>query len=167
MATDTPNTGRDSDKFMLRFPEGMRDRLKEAAKSNNRTMNAEILARLEQSFSSVSSPAGARSFGLEIAKATLENQLMELMIEQGYEKINLLHADECLGKISDKKSSLSQLKRRALEAERETSKRRYEALVRKIDSVMSLANRQGIHLSPEELNAAGYGGPSSKDVSSN
>ena len=51
MATDTSSTGRSSDKFMLRFPDGMRDRIAEAAKANNRSMNAEIVSRLEDSFS--------------------------------------------------------------------------------------------------------------------
>lgn len=52
MAADTKTTGRDSDKFMLRFPDGMRDRIAEAAKASNRSMNAEIVARLEASFAS-------------------------------------------------------------------------------------------------------------------
>ncbi|MEN5424387.1 Arc family DNA-binding protein [Comamonas aquatica] len=38
------------DKYIIRFPDGMRDRLKDAAKANNRTLNAEIVARLERSF---------------------------------------------------------------------------------------------------------------------
>lgn len=38
------------DKYILRFPEGMRERIAEAAKANNRSMNAEILARIEASF---------------------------------------------------------------------------------------------------------------------
>lgn len=38
------------DKFMLRLPDGMRDRIKAAAERNNRSMNAEIVSRLEQSF---------------------------------------------------------------------------------------------------------------------
>jgi hypothetical protein len=42
-------TGRDSDKFMLRFPEGLRDRMKQAAEDNGRSMNAEIVIRLEAS----------------------------------------------------------------------------------------------------------------------
>ena len=42
-------TGRESDKFMLRLPDGMRDRIAEAAKANNRSMNAEIVSRLEAS----------------------------------------------------------------------------------------------------------------------
>ena len=47
---------RDSDKFMLRFPDGMRDKIAEAAKANNRSMNAEIVARLEGSFGESTSP---------------------------------------------------------------------------------------------------------------
>lgn len=35
------------DKYVIRFPDGMRDQLKEAAKENNRSLNAEIIARLE------------------------------------------------------------------------------------------------------------------------
>ena len=44
-------TNRESDRFMLRLPDGMRDRIKAAAEENNRSMNAEIVARLEQTFS--------------------------------------------------------------------------------------------------------------------
>lgn len=39
-----------ADKVLVRMPDGMRDRLKDAAKANNRTMNAEIVARLESTF---------------------------------------------------------------------------------------------------------------------
>lgn len=38
------------ERFIIRFPDGMRDRIKEAAEANNRSMNAEIVARLEGSF---------------------------------------------------------------------------------------------------------------------
>lgn len=41
---------RDLNKFLVRMPEGMRGRIAEAAKANNRSMNAEIIARLEGSF---------------------------------------------------------------------------------------------------------------------
>lgn len=47
---DSPS--RHEDKFMVRMPEGMRDRIQEAAKDNNRSMNAEVVARLDASFSS-------------------------------------------------------------------------------------------------------------------
>lgn len=42
----------DSDKANLRFPEGLRQRLKEVARDNGRSMNAEIVVRLEASFQS-------------------------------------------------------------------------------------------------------------------
>jgi plasmid stability protein len=38
--------------FMVRLPDGMRDRLKEAAADNNRSMNAEIVARLRDTLKS-------------------------------------------------------------------------------------------------------------------
>lgn len=41
---------RHADKYIIRFPDGMRDRLKEEARTNNRTLNAEIVARLQASF---------------------------------------------------------------------------------------------------------------------
>lgn len=41
---------RTAEQFVVRFPEGMRDRISEAAKANNRSMNAEIVVRLQQSF---------------------------------------------------------------------------------------------------------------------
>lgn len=41
---------RTAEQFVVRFPDGMRDRIAEAAKQNNRSMNAEIIARLHQSF---------------------------------------------------------------------------------------------------------------------
>lgn len=51
MPPDSPS--RQKDQYIVRFPDGMRDRLKEEAAKNNRSMNAEILARLEESFDTV------------------------------------------------------------------------------------------------------------------
>ena len=39
-----------TDQFMLRMPEGMRDRIRAAAKENHRSSNAEIVAVLEAAF---------------------------------------------------------------------------------------------------------------------
>jgi hypothetical protein len=44
-----PAVSRESDKFMLRLPDGMRERIAEVAKANGRSMNAEIVARIEAS----------------------------------------------------------------------------------------------------------------------
>ena len=40
-------TGRSSDQFQLRLPDGLKDRIKIAAEANNRSINAEIVATLE------------------------------------------------------------------------------------------------------------------------
>lgn len=42
---------RNQDQYLLRLPDGMRERLNDAAKSNARSLNAEIVARLDSSFS--------------------------------------------------------------------------------------------------------------------
>jgi len=39
-----------ADKFIVRLPPGMRERISEAAKGSNRSMNAEVVHRLQESF---------------------------------------------------------------------------------------------------------------------
>jgi hypothetical protein len=41
---------RESDKFMLRFPDGMRDHVREEAERNYRSMNAEIVFQLSRAY---------------------------------------------------------------------------------------------------------------------
>ncbi|MBN9219230.1 MAG: Arc family DNA-binding protein [Mesorhizobium sp.] len=48
---------RDQDQFIVRLPDGMRTKIAEAAQSNDQSMNAEIVSRLEASFD----PAAALS----------------------------------------------------------------------------------------------------------
>ena len=45
--------------FMLRLPEGMRERIKSAAKLNNRSMNAEIVAALAEHYPDPADPFDA------------------------------------------------------------------------------------------------------------
>ncbi|WP_328186883.1 Arc family DNA-binding protein [Marinobacter sp. OP 3.4] len=64
------------DKFQLRLPAGMREQIREAAERNSRSMNSEIVARLEQSF------AGPKE--LEAAAGVsqrLEEQLQQVRME--------------------------------------------------------------------------------------
>ena len=44
------------DKFIIRLPDGMRDRIKAAAEKSNRSMNAEIIATLEEKYPAPSPP---------------------------------------------------------------------------------------------------------------
>ncbi|MEJ2802354.1 Arc family DNA-binding protein [Comamonadaceae bacterium PP-2] len=69
MATGSSPTGRDSDKFMLRFPDGMRDRIADSARAGSRSMNAEVVARLEASFNAQGCPVEILTV---IAKLQLE-----------------------------------------------------------------------------------------------
>lgn len=51
--TESPYPSQNQDKFVLRLPDGMRDRIKRAAEKHNRSMNAEIVATLAEVY-----PAG-------------------------------------------------------------------------------------------------------------
>lgn len=84
---EKPPVTRESDKFMLRFPDGMRDRLKEAAHANGRSMNAEIVARLAASFEA--HPDASR--GLEQAEKRIE---MEVQLGMVLSKLLKELADE-------------------------------------------------------------------------
>ena len=53
--------------YPLRMPQELRERLTEVAKANNRSMNAEIVARLEESFSDT---------------AGVDNALLHMLAEQ-------------------------------------------------------------------------------------
>jgi hypothetical protein len=49
VAKANQSAGRGSDQFVIRFPEGMRDRIANLAAANGRSMNAELIDRLEKS----------------------------------------------------------------------------------------------------------------------
>lgn len=63
-ALGSSTVGRESDKFMLRLPDGMREDIALLAKANNRSMNAEIVHRLQESFDlqSIANPGEAWGF---------------------------------------------------------------------------------------------------------
>lgn len=57
MADRDPYPSEKQDRFIVRLPDGMRDRIKAAAEAHNRSMNAEIVATLEEKY-----PAPAPSY---------------------------------------------------------------------------------------------------------
>ncbi|PZU23778.1 MAG: DNA-binding protein [Shinella sp.] len=87
--------GRGSEQVMIRLPDGMRDRIKEAAERNNRSMNAEIVAALEDAFPSALDVASelkmideideirARLDRLRIEAARKEIENFDKIIENG------------------------------------------------------------------------------------
>jgi hypothetical protein len=52
MSQKPPPPSRAAEQFVLRLPPGLRDKFAERAKSNNRSMNAELVQRLETSLAS-------------------------------------------------------------------------------------------------------------------
>ena len=60
-----PSPSQLSEQFVVRMPDGMRDRIAEVARANNRSMNAEIIARMERSFTT--QEMGFKADGLDIA----------------------------------------------------------------------------------------------------
>lgn len=69
----------DVDRLMVRFPPGMRDRLKKLAEANRRSMNAEIVARLESSFfSDTLLSAGGIEKGAAFSKTKVLQMLMAM-----------------------------------------------------------------------------------------
>lgn len=66
------------DKFVVRLPDGMRDRIKHAAEANGRSMNAEIVGTLLEAYPP--HQEAARELGLAV------NIAMALMKERGIEE---------------------------------------------------------------------------------
>jgi Arc-like DNA binding domain len=73
-----------ADKFMLRMPEGMRGRIAAEAEKNNRSMNAEIISRLEATLHfEDNSPEGIKDEFRRMADAA-EKQLETMREIQSY-----------------------------------------------------------------------------------
>ncbi|MGF7007200.1 Arc family DNA-binding protein [Aminobacter sp. BE322] len=68
----------DKDRFIVRLPDGMRDQINAAAQANNRTMTAEIVARLRWSFE-----AGQDAYPLNIPVASSVEKRLST-VEQDY-----------------------------------------------------------------------------------
>jgi hypothetical protein len=67
--------GRGSDQFVIRLPEGMRDRIAKLAMANGRSMNAELVDRLEKSL--------VDSDSLKVLEATVADLWEEVMFLKG------------------------------------------------------------------------------------
>lgn len=84
----------DQDKFIVRLPDGMRDRIKAAADANSRSMNSEIVATLEEKYPQPASsdlPEVARMFLADLAampKARRESVVAAFLQEvEGSERV--------------------------------------------------------------------------------
>lgn len=81
MSRRVPSRG--SDQFNLRLPDGMRDRLKEEAETNGRSLNMEIVARLEESLSGEKKIRPDESFAFADGAILGVLQALETMSKDG------------------------------------------------------------------------------------
>ncbi len=88
----TISTNRESERFMLRLPDGMRDRIKAAAEANNRSMNAEIVAALTEKFPEPTDPEFEKFY--EMAQRIAPKDLKRVLVE-------LIDKDIASGKITN------------------------------------------------------------------
>lgn len=71
-------SSRTADKFVVRLPDGMRDRIAEVARQHHRSMNSEIIARLEQSMQQEASLGDDLAMRLDSPELTLsERELLQ------------------------------------------------------------------------------------------
>ena len=70
------------DKFTVRFPDGMRDKIAEIAKKNNRSMNAEIILALEKYIGSENRDILiSHSNDQEINSSKLERTMLDILLK--------------------------------------------------------------------------------------
>lgn len=65
--TDTQPAA-EADKFIVRLPPGMRERIAESARANKRSMNAEVIVRLQASFETGTSALDVDTLATKIAE---------------------------------------------------------------------------------------------------
>lgn len=122
-------TGRTSDQFNLRLPEGMRERIAEEARKSGRSMNAEIVHRLANSLDFPKFEDSGLDFD--------EDLNISIMVAASYSGRSL--KDEVVYRLtqslSPEKTVINELERQAWDA-----RRRY-------DEIMKMF----IQLSPEEM----------------
>lgn len=62
--------------YQLRLPEELRDKIKESAKNHNRSMNADIVARLEDSFDTSGRDGLVSTLDENLAHMTKQNDIL-------------------------------------------------------------------------------------------
>jgi hypothetical protein len=86
--TSLAATSRESDKFILRLPDGMRERLAEVAESQGRTMNAVVIGALAEYLTGAKS-VESQLAGIEKAilaltdKVAQQNQTVSQLVKEG------------------------------------------------------------------------------------
>lgn len=104
MKEDLPPS-RLAERYIVRFPDGMRNKIFNVAKTNNRTANAEIIARLESTFQN--SQHAKDSLAPELITAQVQLDMADLAIQNMAIRAKLKEAGELMLQLA---SSLDKLK---------------------------------------------------------
>ncbi|WUR14713.1 Arc family DNA-binding protein [[Empedobacter] haloabium] len=71
----TPRNPQTADKYIVRLPDGMREKISEIAKSNKRSMNAEIVSMLQQAMDDRASSVAGASLDIDALAEALASKL--------------------------------------------------------------------------------------------
>lgn len=138
--------------YPLRMPQELREQLAEVAKQSGRSMNAEIVARLEQSLQqSDPIPASENSFIKAVERSNLETRLMDLLSQWHHENHNLQHYEARLEYFEEDPPDDVKYLRSNAEEERSACLRSLGALDEAIRATCAAANQKGIELNLEEM----------------
>ena len=86
-------SSRTADKFVVRLPDGMRERIAEVARNHHRSMNSEIIARLEQSLIQEGALGDDLSMRLDSPELSLhERELLQRFCQLSHRQQNALVA---------------------------------------------------------------------------
>ena len=84
-------SSRTADKFVVRLPDGMRERIAEVARNHHRSMNSEIIARLEQSLIQEGALGEELSMRLDSPELSLhERELLQRFRQRSHRQQNAL-----------------------------------------------------------------------------
>lgn len=78
-----------ADKFIVRLPDGMRQRIAEVAKRSRRSMNSEIVCRLEHSLNTVADPIAAEQIKNMVSSLRTDIQQGEINLDAEVEEENV------------------------------------------------------------------------------
>ncbi|MQT47819.1 Arc family DNA-binding protein [Pseudomonas helleri] len=84
-------SSRTADKFVVRLPDGMRERIAEVARNHHRSMNSKIIARLEQSLIQEGALGDEPSLRLDSPELSLnERELLQRFRQLSHRQQNAL-----------------------------------------------------------------------------
>lgn len=101
------------DQYMVRFPDGLRDRIKKAAEDNGRSMNAEIIRVLEREFPPPL-PLSERLFNLKALLHALRTGTTKDAADQMGEELEKLLGDIAAGRVEIDKETRKRIAERVL-----------------------------------------------------